>query len=94
MCGLVPFRVQKPKMTATRVIRIKIYDNTFKTSLRIKCSKVISITIKIYSASYIIVVVEFVPLRRGNEFGTRPQNKILVPFRDVLEIFRRAPRLL
>ena len=59
-------------MTAARVIRIKIYDNTLKTSLRRKCSKVIFITIKIYSASYIVVVVEFVPLRSGNEFGTRP----------------------
>ena len=37
------------------------------------------------------VVVELVPLRGGNEFGTRPQNKILVPFRGVLEMFWRAP---
>ena len=33
---------------------------------------------------------ELVPLRGGSEFGTRPQNKILVPFRGVLEILRRA----
>ena len=33
------------------------------------------------------VVVELVPLRGGNEFGTRPQNKIPVPFRGVMEIF-------
>ena len=37
------------------------------------------------------VVFKLVPLRTGNEFGTRPWNKILVPFRGVLEIFRRAP---
>ena len=36
-------------------------------------------------------VVELVPLKGGNEFGSRPENKILVPFRDVLEMFRRAP---
>ena len=36
------------------------------------------------------VVVELLPYRGGNEFGTGPLNKILVPFRDVLEIFRRA----
>ena len=39
------------------------------------------------------VVVKLVPLYRGgNEFGKRPWNKILVPFRGVLEIFRRVPR--
>ena len=37
------------------------------------------------------VVAELVPLRGGNEFGTRLQNKILVSFRSVVEIFRRAP---
>ena len=38
----------------------------------------------------LFVVVELVPLRGGNEFETRLYNKILVPFRGVLEIFRRA----
>ena len=37
-----------------RFIRIKIYDNTFKNSLRRKGSKVIFITIKICSVSYIV----------------------------------------
>ena len=37
-----------------RFNRLKIYDNTFKKSLRRKCLKVIFITIKICSASYII----------------------------------------
>ena len=44
-------------MTAARIetlIRIKIYDNTFKTSLRRKWAKVIFVTIKICSASHII----------------------------------------
>ena len=67
-------------------IRIQIYDNTFKKSLRSKYSKVIVVTIKICSASYTFVVVELLRLRGGNEFGTHPQNKILVPFRGVLEI--------
>ena len=40
------------------------------------------------------VVVELVPLRGVNEFGTRPYNKILVPFRGVIEILRRAPQSL
>ena len=31
-----------------------------------------------------------VPLRGGNEFGTHPQNKILVPSRGVLKILRWA----
>ena len=31
----------------------------------------------------LFVVVELVPLRGGNEFGTRPYNKILEPFRGV-----------
>ena len=38
----------------------------------------------------LFVVVELVPLRGGNEFETRLYSKILVPFRGVLEIFRRA----
>ena len=38
----------------------------------------------------LFVVVELVPLRGGNEFEARLYNKILVPFRGVLEIFRRA----
>ena len=37
-----------------RFIKIKIYDNTFKNSLRRKSSKVIFITIKICSVSYIV----------------------------------------
>ena len=46
----------------------KIYDNTFKKSLRRKCSKVIFITIKICSASDIyFAVVELVPFRGGNQ---------------------------
>ena len=36
----------------------------------------------------LFVVVELVPLRGGNEFEARLCNKILVPFRGVLEIFR------
>ena len=62
-------------MTAARVNCLSgIYGNTFKTFLRRKCSKVIFITIKICSASYIIkfVVVDLVLLRGGNEFGTHP----------------------
>ena len=62
-------------MTAARVnCPSGIYDNTFKMSLRRKCSKVIFTTIKICSASYIIkfVVVDLVLLRGGNEFGTHP----------------------
>ena len=39
------------------------------------------------------VVVELLPYRGGNEFGTDTLNKILVPFRGVLEIFRRPSRL-
>ena len=35
----------------------------------------------------LFVVVELVPLRGGNKFETRSYNKILVPFRGVLEIF-------
>ena len=42
-------------------IRIKIYGNTFKTSLRRKGSNVIFITIKICSASYSF---ELVPSRK------------------------------
>ena len=38
-----------------RFIRIKIYGNTFKNSLRRRGSKVIFITIKICSASYIVL---------------------------------------
>ena len=38
-----------------RFIRIKIYENTFKNSLRRKGWKVIFITIKICSASYIVL---------------------------------------
>ena len=38
-----------------RFIRIKIYGNTFKNSLRRRGSKVIFITIKICSASFIVL---------------------------------------
>ena len=38
-----------------RFIRIKIYENTFKNSLRRKGWKVIFITIKICSGSYIVL---------------------------------------
>ena len=38
-----------------RFIRIKIYGNTFKNSLRRRGSKVIFITIKICSASFVVL---------------------------------------
>ena len=46
-------RVLGPKMAAARVVPIKIYDNTSKTSLGGKCSKDIFIAVKICSANYI-----------------------------------------
>ena len=64
-----------------RFNRLKIYDNTFKKSLRRKCWEVIFITIKICSASYIICCCRIgTSLRGGNEFGTRP---FWYPFRGV-----------
>ena len=69
-------------------MRIKVYDNTFKKALRGKCSKVI--LLKFAVPIMLFVVVELVPLRGGNEFEGRLYNKILIPFRGVLEIFRRA----
>ena len=50
------------------LIRIKIYDNTFKKSLRKKYSKVIFITINDLQFQ----LYTFLLLRGGNEFGTRP----------------------
>ena len=57
-----------------RFIRIKIYDNTFKKSLRRK-----SVENYLYyyqnlqcQVFYYFAVVELAPLRGGNEFGTRP----------------------
>ena len=48
-----------------RFIRIKIYNNSFKKSLRRKCSKVNFIAIKICSANDSFVVVELIPLGGG-----------------------------
>ena len=70
----------------------KIYDNTFKKFLGRKCSKLCFLLLKFAVPVTRFVVVELVPLWGGNECGTRPKHKILVPFRGVVEIFRRTPR--
>ena len=71
-----------------RFIRIKIYDNTFKNSLRRKGWKVIFITIKICSASYIVLnwYLLKVEMNLGHAIKQDSGN-----FRGVLENFRRAP---
>ena len=61
------------------------YDNTFKRSLRKKCSKVNFVTIKICQL-YNLLLLNWYLL--GVEINL---GQVLVPFRSVLEIFRRAP---
>ena len=53
------------------LIRIKIYDNTFKKSLRKKYSKVIFITIKICSSNYILFCCWGVEMNLGHAHKTR-----------------------
>ena len=77
ICGLVSLSVLKPKMTATRVDTLyedkDLWQCFHEKSLRRKCPKVIFITIKICSASYIICCCWVGTAIRGrNEFGTRP----------------------
>ena len=59
-------------MTADRVVSVKIYDNTFKKSLRRRVRKLSSLPLKFAVPVIYFVVVELVPLRGGNEFGTCP----------------------
>ena len=71
ICGLVRLRVLKPKMTAARVVSVRIMTILSKSSWGKKCSKVMFSTIKFAVPVIKFVVVEL-NLRGGNEFGTRP----------------------
>ena len=80
----LPLMVLKPKMTAVELFRYllgacgRIIAQCYRSEKMYLCH------------GYNFFVVDLVPLKGGNEFGTPPQNKILVTFRGVLEIFRQA----
>ena len=57
-------------MTAARVVSVKIYDNTFKKSLRRRVRKLSLLLLKFVVPIIYFVIVESVPVRGGNEFGT------------------------
>ena len=73
-------------MTAARVASVRFMTILSKSAFKKLCFLLLQF------AEPVIKFVVVAPLGGGNEFGTRPQNKILVPFRCVVEIFRRAPR--
>ena len=81
----------KPKRTAARVVSVRFMTILSKRSWEESVQKLCFLLLKFAVPVIKFVVAELVPLRGGNEFGTRLQNKILVSFRSVVEIFRRAP---
>ena len=72
ICGLVPLRVLKQKMTAARVVVVRFMTILSKRSWQESVRKLRSLLLKFAVPVIKFVVVELLPLRDGNEFGTRP----------------------
>ena len=71
ICGLVPLRVLKPKMTAARVVSVRFMRILSKSSWEKSVQKLCFLLLKFAVPVIKFVVVEL-NLRGGNEFGTRP----------------------
>ena len=72
LCGLIPLRVLKPKMTAARVASVRfmtiLSKSAWEETVRKLCFRLLQLAVPVIK----LVVIELVPLRGGNEFGTRP----------------------
>ena len=68
----MPLRVLKPKMTAARVVSVRFTTILSKSSWEESVQKVCFLLLKFAGSVIKFVVVELVPFRGGNEFGTRP----------------------
>ena len=62
----------KPKMTAVRAVSVRFMTILSKTSCEESVQKLCFLLLKFAVPVIKFVVVELVPLRGGNELGTRP----------------------